>query len=50
MKTFLHVGCGPIYFDSNTQQAQRIKGFASQEWQELRLDINPQVNRMYWAA
>ncbi|MBI5439497.1 MAG: methyltransferase domain-containing protein [Nitrosomonadales bacterium] len=43
MKTFLHVGCGPIRFDSNTQQAQRIKGFAGQEWQELRLDINPQV-------
>ncbi len=25
MKTFLHVGCGPVYFDSNTQQEQRIK-------------------------
>lgn len=43
MKTFLHVGCGPVYFDSATQQAQRIKGFSEQEWQELRLDINPLV-------
>jgi len=43
MKTFLHVGCGPIRLDPSTQLAIRPKGFDAQEWNELRLDINPQV-------
>ncbi len=43
MKTFLHVGCGPIRLDQTTQQPHRPKGFGTSEWKELRLDINPQV-------
>ncbi|MDH4216051.1 MAG: methyltransferase domain-containing protein [Gallionella sp.] len=43
MRTFLHVGCGPVYPDSPTQQTQRIKGFPAREWKEIRLDINPEV-------
>lgn len=43
MKTFLHVGCGPIRFDATTGQPIRPKGFLAQTWKELRLDINPQV-------
>jgi hypothetical protein len=43
MKKFLHVGCGPIRLDPNTQQPIRPKGFTTDEWSELRLDINPQV-------
>lgn len=43
MKTFLHVGCGPVYIDPVTQQPIRPKGFSVQDWRELRLDINPQV-------
>jgi SAM-dependent methyltransferase len=42
-KTFLHVGCGPVRVDPVTQLAQQVKGFASPQWQELRLDINPEV-------
>ena len=44
MKTFLHVGCGPLYFDPVTQQPKRPKGFDLNSWNELRLDINPAVN------
>jgi tetratricopeptide (TPR) repeat protein len=44
MKTFLHVGCGPVYLDPNTQQPIRPKGFSIRDWNELRLDINPEVN------
>jgi len=44
MKTFLHVGCGPIYLDPITNEATRPQGFSVQEWNELRLDIDPQVN------
>lgn len=38
MKTFLHVGCGPKSKNSTT------KGFASEQWQELRFDIDESVN------
>jgi SAM-dependent methyltransferase len=38
MKTFLHVGCGPLHKDRTT------RGFNSPEWNELRLDINEAVN------
>ncbi|MDI1299327.1 tetratricopeptide repeat protein [Methylotenera sp.] len=44
MKTFLHVGCGPRYFDSHSKQQVRPLGFSIEEWDELRLDINPGVN------
>ncbi|MDP3744229.1 MAG: methyltransferase domain-containing protein [Methylotenera sp.] len=44
MKTFLHVGCGPIYINSVTQQPNRPQGFGVEEWNELRLDINPEVH------
>lgn len=37
MKTFLHVGCGPKRKDQTT------RGFHSADWQELRLDIDPNV-------
>lgn len=43
MKTFLHVGCGPVYIDPVTQQPRRPKGFDAQDWNELRLDIDPEV-------
>jgi predicted SAM-dependent methyltransferase len=43
MKTFLHVGCGPKRLDTTTQLAHRPKGFEAVDWNELRLDINPQV-------
>ena len=44
MKTFLHVGCGPRYFDSHSKLPRRPLGFSIDEWDELRLDINPDVN------
>lgn len=44
MKTFLHVGCGPLYIDPVTQQPNRPRGFDINSWNELRLDINPDVN------
>ncbi len=44
MKTFLHVGCGPLRVEVVTQLAQRPKGFAVDTWRELRLDIDPRVN------
>lgn len=44
MKTFLHVGCGPRYFDPETNLPKRPKGFDLANWNELRLDINPAVN------
>jgi predicted SAM-dependent methyltransferase len=37
IKTFLHVGCGPARKDRTTA------AFATDDWQELRLDINPGV-------
>jgi predicted SAM-dependent methyltransferase len=37
MKTFLHVGCGSAGKGSTTA------GFATPDWQEIRLDINPDV-------
>lgn len=37
MPTFLHVGCGPKRKDRTT------RGFASPEWTERRLDIDPSV-------
>lgn len=36
-KIFLHVGCGPQYKDSTT------RGFNTEAWKELRLDINGDV-------
>ncbi|PKO46940.1 MAG: methyltransferase type 11 [Betaproteobacteria bacterium HGW-Betaproteobacteria-22] len=44
MKTFLHVGCGPRYFDPETNLPKRPRGFDLAKWNELRLDINPDVN------
>jgi ubiquinone/menaquinone biosynthesis C-methylase UbiE len=38
MKTFLHVGCGPKHKDQTTQ------AFNSQDWKELRLDIDESVS------
>ena len=38
MKKFLHVGCGPDTKNNTT------KAFASNDWQEVRLDINKDVN------
>jgi len=35
MKSFLHVGCGP------KRKAQTTKGFATSDWHEIRLDIDP---------
>ncbi len=37
MKKFLHVGCGP-------QNKSGLKGFNSSDWQEIRFDIDPNVN------
>ena len=36
-KKFLHVGCGPNYKDRTTP------GFASEDWQEFRVDIDESV-------
>ena len=36
MKTFLHVGCGPI-------KKTLVKGFSNDEWSEIRLDIDEKV-------
>jgi ubiquinone/menaquinone biosynthesis C-methylase UbiE len=38
MPTFLHIGCGPKRKDQTT------RGFNSDAWQELRLDIDKSVN------
>lgn len=38
MKSFLHVGCGPKHKDQTT------KGFNTDEWQEIRFDIDESVN------
>lgn len=38
MKTFLHVGCG------QNSKAQAGIGFQSNDWEEIRFDINPKVN------
>lgn len=37
MKRFLHVGCGPL------RKPHVGPGFADDDWQEVRLDINPDV-------
>lgn len=37
MKTFLHVGCGP-------QNKTSLKGFNSDQWKEIRFDIDKNVN------
>jgi ubiquinone/menaquinone biosynthesis C-methylase UbiE len=37
MKSFLHVGCGPKHKDQTT------KGFNTDEWQEIRFDIDESV-------
>ena len=37
MKSFLHVGCGP-------QNKNGLKGFNSDEWKEIRFDIDANVN------
>lgn len=36
-RTFLHVGCGPA------RKGPRTHGFDTQEWTEIRLDIDPSV-------
>lgn len=38
MKTFLHVGCGPKHKNQTTKE------FNEAEWQEIRLDIDKNVN------
>ncbi len=38
MKTFLHVGCGQL------GKADAGRGFQTDDWQEIRFDINPDVN------
>ena len=38
MKKFLHVGCGP-------QNKSGLKGFNSNDWQEIRFDIDSNVER-----
>ncbi len=37
MKTFLHVGCG------HSNKSLTTKGFNNSDWNEVRLDINPDV-------
>ena len=37
MKKFLHVGCGH-------QNKSQLKGFNSNDWEEIRFDIDPKVN------
>ena len=37
MKTFLNVGCGPVY-------RSKIKGFDNDNWKEIRFDIDKNVN------
>ncbi len=37
MKSFLHVGCGPKYKNQTT------KGFSTDEWNEIRFDIDESV-------
>ena len=41
IKTFLHVGCGPVHKENTTA------GFSSDNWHELRFDIDPNVNPHY---
>lgn len=38
MRTFLHVGCGPI------RKGPETPGFDGPEWSEIRLDIDPSVS------
>lgn len=38
MKTFLHIGCGPMRKDDTT------KAFNTEDWQEIRFDIDQSVN------
>jgi len=37
MKNFLHVGCGP-------QNKKNLKGFQSEDWKEIRFDIDKNVS------
>jgi hypothetical protein len=37
-RTFLHIGCG------SKKKDQTTRGFNTQGWQEVRLDIDPNVN------
>ena len=37
MKTFLHVGCGPV-------KKSQIPGFKENDWAEIRFDIDKNVN------
>ena len=41
IKTFLHVGCGPAHKQNTTAE------FSSDNWHELRFDIDPNVNPHY---
>ena len=38
MTTFLHIGCGP------KRKPQTTRGFNTEAWQEIRLDIDPSVS------
>ena len=41
MKTFLNVGCGPVY---GLKSVGAIKGFDNDSWKEIRFDIDENVN------
>jgi hypothetical protein len=41
IKTFLHVGCGPVHKENTTAE------FSSDNWRELRFDIDANVNPDY---
>jgi hypothetical protein len=41
IKTFLHVGCGPVHKENTTA------GFSSDSWRELRFDIDANVHPDY---
>ena len=43
MKTFLNVGCGPVYTD-NFFHRIKIQGFDNDDWKEIRFDIDENVN------
>jgi predicted SAM-dependent methyltransferase len=38
MKNFLHIGCGTVH------KSQTTRGFSSDDWQEIRVDIDPSVS------
>ena len=42
-KKFLHIGCGPLYKDNTTP------AFNSDEWEEVRLDIDQHIIQILFA-